>query len=201
MKITIPTHNLYHGPTGDINNPEAVALVEAYRARFAPKAPIVALYTDGGVIGANPSLIGGTWAWCMVDASGELRRQAVGWLSPAELGAEAVSNNHTELLALVLGLEALDADFAGTVYSDSWVSLQRVFLAARLNNVPSWLVERLQAIQRSGRLASLEYTLLDGHPTRAQLDAGIGKRGNPVSKWNVWCDEQCTQMARAVVQR
>lgn len=188
----------YHGPSGDVNDPAVMAAVMALRARYAPPVPIVALYTDGGVIGQNPSPLGGTWAWCLVDASGELRRQSVGWISPADLGADAVSNNHTELLALVLGLEALDADFAGTVYSDSWVSLQRVFLAAKLNNVPQWLVERLQALQKSGRLAGLGYTLLDGHPTRAQLAAGVGKRGNPVSKWNVWCDEQCSQMAREV---
>ena len=191
----------YHGPSGDVNDPAVIAAVMTLRARYTPAAPIVGLYTDGGVIGQNPSLIGGTWAWCLVDASGEMRRHAVGWLTPAELDAEAVTNNHTELLALVLGLEALDADFAGTVYSDSWVSLQRVFRAAKLNNVPQWLVERLQILQKSGRLANLDYTLLDGHPTRAQLEAGIGKRGHPVSKWNVWCDQQCSAIAREVSAR
>ena len=186
----------YHGPTGNVNDPSAQAAVAQLAAIRAAHNPPVALYTDGGVIGQNPSPIGGTWAWCLVDASGEMRRHAFGRITPAELGAEAVTNNHTELLALVLGLEALDADFAGTVYSDSWVSLQRVFRAAKLNNVPQWLIDRLQALQKSGRLANLDYTLLDGHPTRAQLEAGIGKRGNPVSKWNVWCDEQCSAIAR-----
>lgn len=188
----------YQGPTGDVTNPKAVALVEEYRARFALKRPIVALYTDGGVIGQNPSGIGGTWAWCMVDAEGQQQRHASGWMSPADMQVDVVSNNHTELLALVLGLEALDEGFTGTIYSDSWVSLQRIFLAAKLNNVPQWLIDRLQAIQKSGRLASVSYQLLDGHPTRAQLETGLGKRGNPVSKWNVWCDEQCSALAREV---
>ena len=191
----------YHGPSGDVNDPAVMAAVMTLRARYTPAAPIVALYTDGGVIGQNPSLVGGTWAWCLVDASGEMRRHAFGRITPAELGAEAVSNNHTELLALVLGLEALDGDFAGTVYSDSWVSLQRVFRAAKLNNVPQWLIDRLQALQKSGRLANLDYTLLDGHPTRAQLEAGIGKRGNPVSKWIVWCVVQCSALAHEVSVR
>ena len=190
----------YHGPTGNVNDPSAQAAVAQLAAMRAARTPPIALYTDGGVIGQNPSLIGGTWAWCLVDASGEMRRHAVGWLTPAELDAEAVTNNHTELLALVLGLEALDADFAGTVYSDSWVSLQRVFLAAKLNNVPQWLVERLQILQKSGRLANLDYTLLDGHPTRAQIEAGIGKRGHPVSIHNVWCDQQCSAIARERLQ-
>jgi ribonuclease HI len=191
----------YRGPTGNMSDPESAALVAAYRARFAPAAPIIALYTDGGVIGQNPSPIGGTWAWCVVDANGQQQRHASGWMSPAEMDADTVTNNHTELLALVLGLEALDEGFAGTVYSDSWVSLQRVFLAAKLNNVPAWLVDRLQAIQKSGRLATVSYKLLDGHPTKAQLEAGIGKRGNPVSAWNVWCDEQCSAVAREVSAR
>lgn len=188
----------YHGPSGDVNDPAVMEAVRTLRARYATP---VALYTDGGVIGQNPSAIGGTWAWCMVDAQGTLLRHASGWVNPVEMNTEAVTNNHTELMALVLGLEALPETFAGTIYSDSWVSLQRVFLAAKLNNVPQWLIDRLQAIQRSGRLATLRFQLLDGHPTRAQLDAGIGKRGNPVSKWNVWCDEQCSALAREVSAR
>lgn len=188
----------YYGPSGDIHDPAVIAAVRALRARCATP---VALYADGGVIRQNPSTIGGTWAWCMVDADGERIRHAVGWMTPAELGTPAVTNNQTELLALVLGLEALPAAFAGTVYSDSWVSLQRIFHAAKLNNLPQWLIERLQAIQKSGALATMRYVLLDGHPTRAQLEAGIGKRGNPVSTWNVWCDAQCSALARERQQR
>ena len=160
---------------------------------------IVALYADGGVIAVNPSPIGGTWAYALVDEAGERVRTAAGVLT-AESCGHPVTNNVTELLAIVSGLEALPADWAGTVYSDSWVSLQRVFLAAKLNNVPQWLVERLQILQKSGRLANLDYTLLDGHPTRAQIEAGIGKRGHPVSKWNVWCDQQCSAIARERLQ-
>jgi hypothetical protein len=31
------------------------------------------LYTDGGVIGANPSPFGGTWAYCIVDTADNQR--------------------------------------------------------------------------------------------------------------------------------
>lgn len=155
----------------------------------------IALYADGGVIGVNPSPLGGTWAWCTVDADGARVRWDAGVLTPAAVGG-AVTNNTTELLALVNGLEALPAGWVGAVYSDSWVSLQRVFLGAKLNNVPVWLVDRLQAIQRGGALAAMRYVLLDGHPTKAQLAAGVGKRGNPVSEHNVWCDLMCQQLGR-----
>ncbi len=186
----------YHGPTGNVNDPSAQAAVAQLAAIRAARTPPVALYTDGGVIGQNPSPIGGTWAWCMVNADGTRTRHAYGSVTPADLGTPTVSNNHTELLALVLGLEALPAGWTGTVYSDSWVSLQRVFLAAKLANVPPWLVERLQTLQKSGALKQMAYTLLDGHPTRAELAAGIGKRGHPVSIHNVWCDQQCGAIAR-----
>jgi len=136
----------------------------------------------------------------MVSADGTRTRHAFGYITPADLGMPAVSNNHTELLALVLGLEALPAGWTGTVYSDSWVSLQRVFLAAKLANVPPWLVERLQTLQKSGALKQMTYTLLDGHPTRAELAAGIGKRGHMVSEHNVWCDQQCSAIARERLQ-
>ena len=191
----------YHGPTGNIHDPVAQAAVAQLAAMRAARTPPIALYTDGGVIGQNPSPIGGTWAWCMVGADGTRTRHAYGYVTPADLDTPTVSNNHTELLALVLGLEALPAGWAGTVYSDSWVSLQRVFLAAKLANVPPWLVDRLQTLQKSGALKQMTYTLLDGHPTRAELAAGIGKRGHGVSIHNVWCDQQCSAIARERLQQ
>jgi ribonuclease HI len=160
-------------------------------------ASTTALYTDGGVVGANPSRIGGTWAYCLVDAAGERVVEASGVITPIQANVVAVTNNVTELLALVYGLERLPMGWTGTVYSDSWVSLQRVFLAAKLKNVPHWLVQRLQALQKSGKLADMAYVLLDGHPTKAELLAGIGKRGHPVSEHNVWADEACQKAARA----
>lgn len=160
----------------------------------------IALYADGGVINANPSPLGGTWAYCLVNGSGERVFERAGVVTPVMAQLPAITNNLTELLALVRGLEELPYGWNGTVYSDSWVSLQRVFLAAKLNNVPDWLVIRLQRVQKSGKLGNVRYTLLDGHPTRVQLAAGIGKRGNPVSIHNVWCDQACTCQARQVCE-
>jgi len=160
-------------------------------------ASAIALYTDGGVIGANPSRIGGTWAYCLVNTAGERIVEASGVITPIQANVVAVTNNVTELLALVYGLERLPMGWTGTVYSDSWVSLQRVFLAAKLRNVPTWLVQRLQALQKCGKLAEMKYELLDGHPTKAELLAGIGKRGHKVSTHNVWADSACQKAARA----
>lgn len=157
----------------------------------------VALYADGGVIGANPSIIGGTWAWVQVSESGARLAASSGVITPAEACMPFVTNNLTELYAILEARESLPYAWSGTVYSDSWVSLQRVFLGARLKNVPPWLTERLQRLQRDGWFSGCSWQLLDGHPTRAELAAGVGKRGHPVSKWNVWCDEACGKQARA----
>jgi hypothetical protein len=145
------------------------------------------LFTDGGVIGANPSPIGGTWAYCVVDAADNQRITCgSGIITP-------------ELLAIVHGREALPWAWSGTIHSDSWVSLQRVFHAAKLKNVPPWLVDRLQKFQRDGWFSGCGWKLLDGHPTKAQLAANIGKRGAPVSEHNVWADQECTRLARQAV--
>lgn len=157
---------------------------------------VAALYADGGVIGKNPSAIGGTWAWAHVDVNGERIKTASGIITPTEAQMPAITNNLTELYAIVLGLEAVSAAWAGTVYSDSWVSLQRVFLAAKLLHVPDWLIARLQTLQKSGQLRAVRWQLLDGHPTRAQLAAGKGKRGNLVSVHNVFCDAECQRQAK-----
>lgn len=157
----------------------------------------IALYADGGVIGVNPSPIGGTWAWCQVQ-NGVRIATASGIITPAEARLPVITNNLTELYAILQARDSLPYAWTGTIHSDSWVSLQRVFLAARLNNVPDWLVRRLQTMQRDGWFSGCAWQLLDGHPTKAQLSAGVGKRGNPVSEHNVWCDLACQQRAREV---
>jgi hypothetical protein len=150
---------------------------------------ITALYADGGVIGANPSPIGGAIAFCYVNELGLRIAEIARVVTPAEAMMPTVSNNLTELLALVRGIAGLPVTFAGIIASDSWVSLQRVFLGAKLNNVPDWLVRDVLTTRQRLTLMQATYQLLDGHPTHAQLATGVRKRGHPVSEHNVWCDQ------------
>jgi hypothetical protein len=46
----------------------------------------------------------------------------------------------------------------------------------------------------------IKYILLDGHPTKKQLETGIGKRGGPGSKHNVWCDDACRKAGEAFME-
>lgn len=154
------------------------------------------VYTDGGCIGANPSPIGGTWACCRVSAEGERTDEQSGILRPADYGLSVITNNVSELAALVWAVLALPEGWEGTVCSDSEISLIRLFRAGALNNVPERLVEDLRLARARLPRLRLRYRLLDGHPTREQLAAGVGKRGHPVSPHNVWCDRECTRLAR-----
>jgi ribonuclease HI len=153
---------------------------------------VVALYADGGCIRKNPSPFGGTWAWCGVSAAGEriIERGGVVEAKPGQF----ITNNHMEQIAITLALEAMPEGWSGRVLSDSQVALGRVFRGWARRNLPRNVSERsARAVKRLGRI---ETVLLQGHPTRADLEAGTGKkRGLPVSEHNVWCDGECSRRA------
>lgn len=164
------------------------------------------LYCDGGVIGSNPSKKGGTWAFralydnpIAIENNGicddRLTIENSGLVLPFSLGG-TVSNNLSEMHALIMGLRSLPADWVGTVYSDSQVTLGRAFLGWKWNNIPPVVKEWFDSQRnRLTRWNEIQFVLVDGHPTRAELAAGTGKRGHPVSIHNVWCDRTCQEMA------
>lgn len=149
------------------------------------------LYCDGGCIGPNPSVLGGTWAIRLLHGE-DILYEAAGHILVEESGMETVSNNLTEMLALVNGLEILPEDWIGTVYSDSLITLGRAFKEYKWNNIPLWLFQRFgRAVARLKNWAVIDWVLLQGHPTKKELAAGIGSKGYPVSIHNVWCDKAC----------
>lgn len=151
------------------------------------------LYCDGGVIGSNPSSVGGTWAFCIVE-NDERIFEHKGFITPGE-DLPAITNNLTEMLALVRGLQQLPVGWAGTIYSDSQITLGRAFEGWKWKNIPAWLHHEYQVAR--GRLGwpNIKHVLLQGHPTKAELLAGVGKSGRPVSEHNVWCDKACGERA------
>lgn len=163
---------------------------------FAVNSEIVALYSDGGVILKNPSNIGGTWAWCGVDRNGN---RIIGKSGSIPANGREISNNHTEQIAITLALEAMEDGWSGIVYSDSMVALGRVFKNWREKNLPANISERSKAAVK--RLGAIETVLLQGHPTKADLESGIGKKRNlPVSIHNVWCDKACNLEAKKFLE-
>jgi ribonuclease HI len=148
------------------------------------------IYTDGGVIKSNPSPYGGTWAWCGVDAEGNRVIERGGFVESTN--TVQITNNHTEQMAIVRALEEMPDGWSGTLYSDSKVALGRVFRNERTKNLPECVIRRTKVAM--ARMGQIKTVLLQGHPTKDDLARGWGKkRGLPVSKHNVWCDEECNR--------
>lgn len=155
------------------------------------KSQMKKLYTDGGVIRKNPSVIGGTWAYCLVDADDNLLYEDSGILATKFTGGK-VTNNQTELLAVIKGLQTIQRDMVIHVLSDSEITLGRVFSGYSMENIPDWMAEQLdEERKRLTQFKKFKHTLLSGHPTKSQLEMGIGKRGHPTSIWNKRVDDLC----------
>lgn len=153
----------------------------------------VSIYCDGGLIGSNPSTVGGTWAWIALDVAGE--RQAMS--SGIYLGH--ATNNMMEVLATLQALEAVPAGWSGTIYTDSEIAAGRLTRGWPLNGCPpTWEERRKQALRRVGEF---HVVLVAGHPTGEDLQKGVSARnGRPVSRWNVFVDAECQRLAREYLQ-
>lgn len=153
------------------------------------------VYCDGGVIGPNPSPLGGTWAFCWV-RHGMVIRKGSGVITPADAQLTHVTNNLTELLAVVQGLTPLPPHWTGWLCTDSAITIQRLKGGFQGTSVPDWLKRRVFKLR--ARSIRPQYLLLGGHPTAAELAAGtLTRNGRPCSPHNVWCDEECGRRATA----
>jgi len=180
----------------------------------ARKERIIRAYSDGGIIGPNPSSAGGTWYYIVTEEE-KILDECGGVLRPVDLDPKTkppVTNNITELYALcsaIIGswpgipgagetrIEDVKPNAHLIVHTDSFVSLSRLQNAdASMENVPEWLVCKVRLAQEHlRRFLSFHFVLLQGHPTKSDLEAGIGaKRKLPVSIWNVKCDAGCNRM-------
>lgn len=155
----------------------------------------VALYTDGGCVRANPSKIGGTWAWCAVNAFGKRIAESSGfrpWLRGDN--PVGITNNFMELMAAVLALEAMPGGWSGTLYTDSSLTLHRLTTPnAPFRNIPIAWVRRAAAAVSD--LGAFRVVLLSGHPTREELRQGFSVEGKHVSEHNRWADKECARLA------
>jgi ribonuclease HI len=159
----------------------------------AAGAEVAAVYADGGVIGANPSQIGGTWAYCYVDADGDRLTTQSGIVVPSDLELAVITNNLTEMLALLNALEPLPHGWSGQVYSDSMVTLGRLFKGWKMTGIPYDLQNRARRLV-AAHLGQVTWIRLDGHPSREHLASGIGPRGGPVSVHQQHCDLTCARI-------
>jgi ribonuclease HI len=140
----------------------------------------------------NPSPFGGTWAWVLTE-DGKVLDKDSGKLFPN--GGKPTSNNFSELFAATEALEAMpDNFFGGILYTDSRITLLRLTTSNSFKGIPDWLRIRTLDLRRNRKW---KVVLVAGHPTKIELKQGFRKRnGLPTSKWNQWCDRECTRLAK-----
>jgi len=158
---------------------------------------IAALYTDGGLILGNPSPFGGTWAYCQVDEHNERIESGSAWgmVYLHQFPGWPMTNNVTEMAAVIRGLESLPLRWQGTIYCDSKITIERVSEGASMEGIPDAMIQRLALACRRVCMPRIQWIHVAGHPTRAELAAGVSVEGVPVSRHNVWCDTQCKAVA------
>ncbi len=188
-----------------------------------PKPKIVEVYADGGCICNVCSPVGVTWAFIHVDENGRIARRCNGliltapwydrWLqtngnkqieydfntykSGAVKGLEpgmVATNNLSELFAASMALVLVEEYWQGKFFTDSAITIGRMWRGHALNGIPQDVRELMWSAMRISN--HIKPVLLDGHPSRDQLESGIGKRGNPVSIFNKLCDQDCTRLAK-----
>ena len=146
------------------------------------------IYVDGGVILKNPSALGGTWAYVIIDQD-TILAESSGVVEPQEIGRSTVTNNYTELLAALQGLQRVDREWHGRIYTDSQVTHRRLISPhASFRGIPNILRRQILDLWQQRRWTA---ALVGGHPTKKELLAGRKSTGVPVSKWNVYVDKKC----------
>lgn len=169
------------------------------------RSKVVELWCDGGVLKKNPSPYGGTWAFCGVDPMADelIYGESALVLAPDGL---FITNNDTEIMAVIKALESVPEGWAGRVFTDSQVTIRRFELIAQ--DKPEWIkrIPRnilLRAMQAFNRAGELTWILVKGHPERQDLEIGYYEKDlvrgyetpRVVSKYNIWCDAECGKHA------
>ena len=163
-------------------------------------AETVELWCDGGLIGRNPSKLGGTWSWCWVQ-DGKMIQNNSGVILPEHIGVNSVTNNLAELLAATHALNSVPESQEGILHTDSRVTLLRITKGMNRNTpgVPEHLRQELLRLRLTRRWRTV---LVAGHPTKEELARGYRLRnGLPVSRWNQFCDAECQRVAREFLAR
>ena len=166
----------------------------------------IALYTDGGLLGRNPTRQAITWAWCRVE-SGEIVAERCGWIRASELpirpdvGWPEGTNNQAEYYAILDGLEHLGDTEHVTVWTDSrvaygWWTDSR----SSLRSIPAdWRIRQNRQLRRRGAVTAWQH--LHGHPIQRKLaeQKERASRGEDISQdgyseYNVYVDGLCRSM-------
>ncbi len=155
---------------------------------------ILEVYSDGGLIGtSNPCPFGGTWAFTHIGQRGVITKQSGVILAKSEeWPKDVVTNNISEYYAILRALVSLPDEWSGPFFTDSRIAREWIFGHTPAPVVKHW-AEMLAHTKR--RLGKIDAKLLAGHPSERALVLGTNSNGNPVSCYNVLCDNLCREEA------
>jgi ribonuclease HI len=175
---------------------------------------ISAIFSDGGLVGRNPSREGGSWAWCGVSKDGEHIREQSGYLLTknatcpgyTRVGSDVVTNNDVEFWAALRALENMPDGWSGVLASDSQITIQRlkdcrdgVVITAFRNE---WYKRASDAFKRLG---TIKFVHVGGHPTQAQMADGQRENSDGtvtrVNRHQQWADDRCTELRKSYEHR
>ncbi len=128
-----------------------------------------------------------------------------GIILPKDVNLDVITNNLTEMLAVLRGLYSMPEKWHGYVCSDSKVTLDRVFVIREVKDpvvwkgIPSRMTKMYKFVTEKVDWSSCQRIQLAGHPTRQELIAGH-KEGVRVSKWNVACDWICKSLSKEYME-
>lgn len=161
---------------------------------------VTTIACDGGCIGSNPSPYGITWAFRHLDRNGNLLLQKSG-LVLADPGT-LLENNAAEYIAAYHSLAELPKNTTGPIclLCDSKNTIGRLFHGYATQGIPREYLRKMELIQKVLDWECFTYVLLSGHPTKKELEAGISKKGRPVSIHNKVCDNLCNEQARIFLE-
>lgn len=147
--------------------------------------PPNALFCDGGVISKNPSTIGGTWAARLVIEDKPVRHDS-GIVFPLDIYGEPVSNNLTEMLALlILALLLIILIFTTPAIGAPGSGIARVVAADCRESVMIW--QNAPAVGLQGSTAAIIFETDTGAPFIVYYDYDTTLRnGNAVYRPDWW---------------
>lgn len=158
------------------------------------------IFADGGIIGKNPSRVGGTWCYLWVSGQGRKLYTEHGIVSPQDHGLQTVGNNLTELLAVLRAVQSVPPEWDGTVFTDSLITYHRFTSSpfTSFRGIPQDLTREVFRLRGEHRFRMGH---LKGHPTRKELQEGRSRCGRMVSIFNVYCDKTCGRIGREHLTR
>lgn len=134
------------------------------------------VFTDGGVALRNPSKIGGSWCYIILEDSNIIEMKS-GFVQGH------VTSNYMEMIAAYEALRVLPDMWEGEFISDSKVTLGRLFHSYRWNNIPESI--RTECLTNLARLGTIKPVFVKGHNNKSKDFYSIH---------NIMCDRECRRL-------